>query len=136
MAYATQQDIIDRFGEAELIVAADHDEDGVADPDVVEQGLSDASDEIEVYLGERYTLPLNPVPPVLLRLCVVMALYHMSKPPAITDEKRRRYEDAVKLLTKISEGKVTLGEKDPAGTGNVGGSVFSANPRIFGRRGW
>lgn len=58
MAYATRQDIIDRYGEDELIVAADHDEDGVADATVVEQGLADASDEIDAYLAGRYTLPL------------------------------------------------------------------------------
>jgi phage gp36-like protein len=71
--YATMQDIIDRYGEDELIVAADHDEDGSADTVVVEQGLSDASDEIDVYIGERYPLPLAAVPSVLKRLCVDMA---------------------------------------------------------------
>lgn len=134
MIYATRQDIIDRYGDDELIVSADHDGDGTADRAVVEQGLQDASDAIDVHIGERYPLPLKSVPPVLIRLCVDMALYLMSKPPAITDEKRRRYEDAVKLLTKISEGKGTLGEHDPGGTGSAGGSFFHANDRVFKRR--
>jgi len=134
MFYATQQDIINRYGSDELIVAADHDEDGVADPSVVEQGLKDASDEIDVYIGGRYTLPLAVVPQVLTRLCVDMALYHMSKPPSVTEEKRKRFEDAVKLLTKISEGKITLGASDPEGSGNAGGSFFQANDRLFKRR--
>lgn len=133
MAYATRQDIIDRYGEDELIVAADHDEDGVADATVVMQGLSDASDEIDAYVGGRYTLPLAVVPSVLMRLCVDMALYLMSKPPSITDEKRRRYEDAIKLLTLISTGKVTLGANDPESSGNVGGTYFQANRRLFKR---
>ncbi|MEN6375330.1 MAG: DUF1320 domain-containing protein [Smithella sp.] len=134
MPYATQQDIINRYGSNELIVAADHDEDGVADADVVEQGLKDSSDEIDVYIGGRYTLPLDTVPQVLMRLCVDMALYHMSKPPAVTDEKRRRYEDAVRLLAKISEGKVTLGSNDPQGSGNAGGSFFQSAPARFTNR--
>jgi phage gp36-like protein len=131
--YATQQDIIDRYGEDELIVAADHDGDGTADTAVVEQGLQDASEEIDVYIGERYPLPLAVVPPVLKRVCVDMALYHMSAPPAITEEKRKRFEDAVKLLTLISTGKVSLGASDPEGSGNAGGSFFQANRRLFNR---
>ncbi|OPY15615.1 MAG: hypothetical protein A4E66_00019 [Syntrophus sp. PtaB.Bin001] len=133
MAYATGQDIIDRYGEDELIVAADHDEDGSADAPVVERGLLDASEEIDVYIGEKYPLPLVTVPPVLKRLCVDMALYHMSTPPAITEEKRKRYEDAIKLLTLISTGKVSLGASDPEGSGNAGGSFFQANRRLFKR---
>lgn len=133
--YCTQQDIIDRYGEDELIVAADRDSDGEADEDIVLKGLEDASEEIDTYLGGRYSLPLSPAPGILKRLCVDMALYHMSSPPSITDEKRRRYEDAIKLLTKISEGKVTLGSDDPVETGTSGGSFFQAKPRQFKRRG-
>ncbi len=73
------------------------------------------------------------VPPVLKRLCVEMALYHMSMPPAVTDEKRKRYEDAVKLLTKISKGEVTLGEKDPVAAASSAGAFFQSKPRVFGR---
>lgn len=135
MPYATQQDIIDRYGEDDLIIAADHDGDGVADAAVVAQGLSDATDEINTYAGGRYTLPFAEVPPVLKRLCVDMALYLMSKPPSITEEKRKRYEDAIKLLTSISTGKVSLGISDAEATGsNAGGAFFQANDRIFKRR--
>lgn len=68
-----------------------------------------------------------------MRLCVDMSLYLMSTPPSITDEKRRRYEDAVKLLTLISTGKVTLGAHDPEGSGTAGGAYFQANRRLFRR---
>lgn len=134
MAYATQQDIIDRYGSDELTVAADHDSDGVADPAVVTQGLADASDEIDAYLAGRYSLPLAVVPAVLKRLCVDMALYLMSTPPAVTDEKRRRYEDAIKLLTLISTGKVTLGESESQVSGSSGAAYFTAKTRLFKRR--
>jgi len=134
MAYAIRQDIVERYGTNELIVAADHDEDGTADTPVVEQGLQDASEEIDVYLGGRYALPLAVVPPVLKRLCVDMAMYLMSKPPSVTEEKRKRYEDAVKLLTLIGQGKITLGASDPENTDGSCGAFFQADPRLFGRR--
>jgi phage gp36-like protein len=132
--YCTQQDIIDRYGESELIVAADNDGDGEADENIVAKALEDASEEIDTFLAIRYTLPLNPAPAILKRLCVDMALYHMSMPPAITEEKRKRYDDAIKLLTKISEGKVTLGAQDPVEATSSGGAFFQANPTHFTRR--
>lgn len=133
MAYAVEQDIIDRYGTDELIVAADHDGDGIADAAIITQGLTDASAEIDVYVGRRYTLPLAVGIATLKKPCVDMALYHMSLPPAVTEEKRKRYEDAIKFLKLIADGTVTLGAESPTGTGNAGGSYFSAKQRRFRR---
>jgi phage gp36-like protein len=135
MPYATQQDMIDRYGEDDLLIAADHDGDGVADAAVVTQGLSDATDVIDAHIGARYTLPLATVPAVLKRLCVDIALYLMSKPPSITEEKRKRYEDAIKLLQAISSGKVSLGISETGETvATTGGASFTAKDRVFTRR--
>ena len=134
MSYATQQDIIDRYGDDDLIIAADHDGDGVADEAVVTQGLSDATDLINTYIGKRETLPLTTVPAVLKRLCVDIALYLMSKPPSITEEKRKRYEDAVKLLQAISDGKVSLGVSESgeaAATTDNAETNKTSSDRIF-----
>lgn len=134
--YATQQDMIDRYGEDDLLIAADHDGDGVADAAVVTQGLSDATDLINTYIGERVPLPLVTVPAILKRLCVDIALYLMSKPPSITEEKRKRYEDALKLLAAISDGKVSLGASEsgePASGSASGGASFTAKDRVFKR---
>lgn len=131
MPYATQADIIDQYGEPELVVASDHDGDGLPDPEVVERALAAASDEIDTYLASRYPLPLATVPAILKPLCVDIALYKMSVGLGVTDEKRRRYEDAVRLLTKIAEGKITFGlEQPPAGQG---GASFAAAERQFTR---
>lgn len=131
MPYATQQDIIDQYGENELIIAADHDLDGEVDVDVVARALAGASEEIDAYLVGRYTLPL-PTPPAILKpLCVDIALYKVSTGTAVTDEKRRRYDDAVKLLSKIAKGELTFGlEKPPAG---ASGAVITGPERLFTR---
>jgi len=133
MSYAVQQDIIDRYGEDELLIAADHDGDGTADEAVVTQGLSDATDEINVHVGARYTLPLVTVPAVLKRLCVDIGLYLMSKPPSVTEEKRKRYEDALKLLQAISAGKVSLGisSGETAATTDNAEANKTSSDRIF-----
>jgi phage gp36-like protein len=98
---------------------------------VVEDGLRDASDEIDAYVAVRHTLPLNPVHPVLKPLCIDIALYKMSTGPTVTEEKRKRYEDARALLKMIAEGKISLGQQ--AAAANSGGAFFQSNPRLFGR---
>ena len=110
MPYATQTDIIERYGEEELVIASDRDGDGEIDPEAVSKAVNDASDEIDIYLAARYDLPLSTVPGVLKRLCADIALYRLSSDRGTaTDEKRLRYEDAVKLLKLMAEGTVALG---------------------------
>jgi len=131
MPYATQQDIIDQYDENELIIASDKDNLGVPDPVIVEQALIAASNEIDTYVGSRYTLPLVPVPPVLKPLCIDIALYKMSTSTGVTEEKRTRYEDAVKLLTKIANGTIVFGKEVPPV--NQSAACFSGPVRQFSR---
>ena len=107
--YATKDDLLDRFGEDELYITFDRVGGGVLDQAAIDQALGDADEEINAYLAARYSLPLTSTPQVLVRLAGQIAMYHGSIGTAMTDEKRRRYEDAVRMLTKISRGDVSLG---------------------------
>lgn len=113
-SYASQQDIVDRYGEDILSVAADRDGDGQPDNAVVTQALEDASHEIDSYVGARYDLPLPSKPALLQRICIDIALYRMSSEADVaTEERRTRYQDAVKLLRGIAKGEMTLGLPNP-----------------------
>lgn len=132
--YAEEQDIIDRYGLTELLIVADKENTGETDPVTVVQGLTDASDEIDTYLATRYTLPLAVIVPVLKPLCVDIALYKMSTGTSVTEEKRTRYEDAIKLLTKIAKGDVTFGKTtDTPAPAAASKASFTASPRQFSR---
>ncbi|EGJ49045.1 gp436 family protein [Desulfocurvibacter africanus] len=135
MSYASQQDIVDRHGEEELLLLADRDGDGVVDPDVILQAQADADAEIDAYLAARYQLPLPTVPTVLKRLAVDILVYRLASDAGTgTDERRLRYEDAVALLRRISKGEVSLGLTEaPTSTG--GGVHMTSGPRRFGRGG-
>jgi phage gp36-like protein len=112
--YAGQQDIEDRYGADALLLVADRDGDGQADPDVVAQAVADADAEIDAYLAARYQLPLSTVPTVLKRLAADLLMYRLATTAdLLTEEKRQRYEDAVKLLDRISKGSVSLGLAAP-----------------------
>lgn len=133
MPYATQQNIIDRYGEEALLLLADRDNDGVIDSTVVDQTLADASAEIDTYVAAKYDLPLAVVPDVLIRLCVDIAIYRLaSDADMATEERRQRYDDAVALLARIGKGTASLGLDVPPPSTNEA-VVVNSQPRRFTR---
>ncbi|MGV6839988.1 MAG: gp436 family protein [Planktomarina sp.] len=108
MPYATQDDIIRLYSQNALYVA-DRDGNGVPEQDAVQSALSMASSEIDSFLGVRYAVPVSPVPDLLVQFAVDMALYRLaSSRDMLSDEHRRRYEDAVSHLKQIAAGKAAL----------------------------
>ncbi len=109
------------------------------------QALTDASAEIDGYLGSRFALPLTDPPTVLNRLACDIAMYRLQalRPMHDVAEARQRYNDAVALLVRVAEGEVTLGlaldNTEPGeGAGAVitqaGGDAGSILPtRLFDR---
>ncbi|MEX0732846.1 MAG: DUF1320 domain-containing protein [Aquisalimonadaceae bacterium] len=134
MPYATQQNIIDRYGQDVLLLAADRDGDGQVDSEAVDQALADADAEIDTYLAAKYALPLAVVPDVLVRLAVDIALFRVeATADVISEERRQRYKDAVALLARMARGEVSLGLPDPPVSAN-GAVHISSEKRRFNRR--
>ncbi|MEM8554383.1 MAG: DUF1320 domain-containing protein [Pseudomonadota bacterium] len=145
MTYATQSDIETAYGPRLLPVIADRDGDGVVDADAVAGALADASDEADTYLAMVHTVPLTTVPGNLRRIVVDIAVYRLAgSAEVLTEEHRRRYDDAVDLLKRIAEGKAKLPvSADSDGDGDLtdelgGGSprpvVVTGNERLFTRQ--
>lgn len=133
MTYASQQDLINRFGERELIELTDRSASGLIDDSVVAVALSDADHEVDSYLYLRYDLPLSPVPPLLVRLGADIARYRLYD-DAVSDEVRNRYEDAVALLKRLADGTVSLGVEQPAAdNGEQVVSVMSESSSVWRR---
>lgn len=108
MAYATAADMEARFGADELVARTDRNATGTVDGTVLARALADAGAEIDGYLAARYQLPLPTIPPMLARIACDIARYRLWEDLA-SDEVRRRYEDARRLLEAISRGTVSLG---------------------------
>lgn len=128
MPYAGVIDLLERFGESEVIQLTDRAAPLTGDvvEDVAEKALADASAEIDSYIGVVYTLPLPSVPDVLLRVCCDIVRYRLYDDKA-TDEVSRRYKEAVRWLEQIAQGKVSLGFSDTPPTG----VAFTAPARIM-----
>lgn len=107
MTYATQQDLVDRFGTAELAQLTDPAAGTTINATTVARALADADAEIDTRLAAYYTLPLATVPAVLTRLAADLARYFLWDTRA-TDQVRNRYKDAAGLLDKIGSGAVQL----------------------------
>lgn len=108
MSYASVADLVARYGEAELIQRTDRAGAGVIDAAVAQRALDDAAAEIDGHLAARYRLPLATVPPLLSRVACDIARYRLWEDLA-SEEVRKRYEDARRLLENLSRGTVSLG---------------------------
>jgi phage gp36-like protein len=131
MAYATQADLAARFGEDELAQLTDRAGAGVPDATVVTRALADADAEIDTYLGARYALPLSTVPSVIARLACDIARFRLWEDRA-SDEVRRRYEDARRMLEAIARGQVSLGLPAAQQT-SADGVAYAAPARTMDR---
>jgi len=128
MAYCTQQDMIDRIGEEDLIQLTDRNQTGVIDALVLGKAIDDATDTINAYLSSRYTLPLAVVPAVLTRLCCDMARYYLyghEAPESVND----RNNAALDLLKSIAKGQIDLAVGETSGEG--GGIAFESGAAVF-----
>lgn len=107
MSYATQLDLVDRFGTPELAQLTDPAAGTTINATTVARALADADAEIDARLAVRYALPLASVPPVLVRIAVDLARYFLWDQRA-SEQVRNRFKDATALLDKMARGDVKL----------------------------
>lgn len=125
MNYATVQDMVDRFGELELIqLTAGAGADAV-NADKAERALADAQAFVDGFVGAVYRLPLagcvkpapsvdDPTatelvpPPQLVRAACDVARYYLYDQVAPDHEVYVRFQAAQKNLQAIADGKAVL----------------------------
>ena len=141
--YATVEAMKLKFGERELIQLTETEPPylGEINMDKLNSAMNEANSEIDAYVGSRYPLPLQVIPPFLTEIgCNLARYYAVTGDLSENDPIKNRYESSIKTLTKISKGELTLGSS-PAGeskpvqtsSNNV---VFAVGRRDFGDRNW
>ncbi len=112
MSYAVRADLVKRYGEQEIALLEDPDNEGTNSTSVSRDALKDAEDLANSYISVRYTLPLPSVPAPLARATCDIARYSLYKdrPP---EEVAKRYDQSIKWLEQLAAGKVQL-TFDPA----------------------
>lgn len=133
--YATQQDMLDRFGPAELTQLTDigSPRTGAVDAVVLARALGDASAEIDGYLVGRMALPLASAPALLTVFACDMARYRLMHNQA-DDRAKQAYDAAVSYLRRVATGEISLvaPSEVPVQSG-VGPVLFDRGSKIFGR---
>lgn len=109
MTYATQQDLIDAFGESELIAQTDIDpvQTSAIVAARVTRAIAAAEGEVEGYLAARYQVPLATTPANVRQAVCDIARYRLYRDnaPELVVEN---YKAAVRLCRDISAGTVKL----------------------------
>ena len=128
MPYATRSDCVARRGEGLVSIVEDGDQGRL------DLALGDATAEIDSYIGARHGVPLDPVPAVVKRFCVDIAL-HLCADTAdrSTEEMEARYKRAIAWLRDVSRGSVSLGPRDPDPPERAGAGSVTGSPRVFSR---
>lgn len=125
MQYASVQDLMDRFGERELIELTDQDELQAVKTPRVQRALDDAQAFVDGFVGRIYSLPLMgckkplPVPgdphavqyvppPQLMRICCDVARYYLHVHLSAEHEVYLRFKAAERELQAIADGKTLL----------------------------
>ena len=141
--YATVEGMKRKFGESELIQLTETEPPylDAINMDKLNAAMQEANSEIDAYVGSRYPLPLQLIPPFLTEIgCNLARYYAVTGDLSENDPIKNRYESSIKTLTKISKGELTLGSS-PAGeskpvqtsSNNV---QFAVGLRDFGNGGW
>jgi len=137
MSYSNKSDILKQLAESALIELTDDEGTGSVNDDVVNRAIADSDATIEAYCARRYKIPLSSVPDKVRQVGVDIDIYNLysRKGDVIPDLRNDRYKEAIRLLEKISEGKISLGLQpppDPPAEGDYpGGSKVSVRDKDF-----
>lgn len=135
MAYCTLTDLVDRYGETEVLAYADRDRDGLADAAMVDGVLADVDAEIDTYLAGRYALPLSDTPRVLVRIAcaLVREALALANGARLDDQtpERSSANAARAMLRDIAKGTVSIGTPVPASS--TGSVEMTTGGRVWGR---
>jgi len=132
MVYATPDDLVARFGAAELLERTDLHGTGEFDAVTVGRALDDSAALIDGYLASRYPLPLAQVPALLVALCCDLARYALCA-DAAPDLVKDRRNDAIGQLRDIAAGRVRLAVGQPEAAAPAGlAAVVRPGRKVFG----
>lgn len=117
-----------------LVRLTDTQNTGEPDQTKIETAADDATAFIFSLLGRNYEVPTDPVPPMLVRSCVTIAIWYLglSNPESgLGEDLEMAYERAVEMLKDIVAGEASLGVDDPQREGERNPVIVSSVDPVF-----
>lgn len=134
MAYATVANLIEVFGQEEVIALTDREDTGTVDSTVALEALERASSEADTYIAVRYALPLSSVPQALVAVVCDIARFRLTGGETTeTTPIADRYKAAVAWLKDVAAGRAVLPGVAAIPPGGEGGVEFVTGRRDFAR---
>lgn len=137
MPYTTLDNIVNQISEARVIELTDDFQSEAVDGDRVDEAIANADAVIDGYCAARYVVPFNPVPPIIAKCALDMAIYNLyaRRVETMPDVRDKNNTNAIKLLTQISKGEVLLnGSTTPPPSPDTARSgMTTTQPRQFTR---
>lgn len=144
MAYSELQDILNVLPERDVIALTDDEDISPASIEAgnpghaniiarVSDAIAAADSEIDAYSSNKYAVPFSPVPAIINTISVNISIYNLysRREEEIPPTRQVRYDNAITLLTKISEGTLTIGDSTQDNISNTADSQL--NDRLFTR---
>lgn len=134
MSYATEQDLVERAGETEILEVADRDGDGVADPDVIAAALATADRTINAYLAVKFAMPLSSTPEIVVAWAVSIGRYTLHRDGA-PDHVVRDWKNALSELKDAAAGRLAIPGLDGVAPteGKAGATTAEGSAPVFTR---
>lgn len=138
MAYASVEDMIARFTEAEMAraTAQENTETVGVVPELIWTALEDASALIDSYLRRRYAVPLQAIPSEINRCCCMLARCDLGLggERSMSEQAQRVREQELAWLARIVRGEVLLG-MDEVSPGEESFAAAQGRRPVFGESG-
>ena len=129
MGYCLLTDL-EKLLPATMLINLSNDTAGavVANPVNIAEAIDQADREIDSYLSlANYTVPMLPVPPLVTNLSAKMAIWNLHLRKYFDSTIwRETYKDCQRLLERIAEGKLSIGQEIDGGSKEGGGSIATA----------
>lgn len=140
MSYASKADLIDRYGQRELVQTTDKaaPPTGTINDTTVSRALSAADAEIDSRLGLLYAVPITgTVPQRVIDCACKIARFYLHE-DRVSDQIRDAYKDELKWLDDVARGRATIpglsvdtGSVDAAEGDAEGGFAVRAPAEVF-----
>lgn len=90
--------------------AADHDADGTADTDVIEDCINQATDEIDLYARQQHTQAQLATSTLITRWCIVMSARFLQerRMNVVSDSVAVQWDRIIENLEKVADNRLQL----------------------------
>lgn len=135
MPYCTTDDIQSAVEEQKLAQWTDDEAGTEVDEDRVTEAIEDADGLVDSYCSARYEVPFSPVPKVIRRASIAIAVKYLASRRSFTlnEDQQRAYDETVSWLRDVSRGLANITDADKPPAAEQAQGTYSAEERIMTR---